>query len=43
VLVGAVIAMTPVGLIVGIVAGGAAAVGMGYGVKEIVGWMYDQW
>ncbi len=43
VLVGAVIAMTPVGLIVGVVAGGAAAVGMDYGVKEIVGWMYDQW
>lgn len=41
VLVGTLIAMTSVGFIVGVFVGGAAAVGVGYGVKEIVGWIYD--
>lgn len=38
-----VIAITPVGLAIGIVAGGAAAVGIDYGVKEVVGGLYDWW
>ena len=41
--IGAVIALTPVGLIIGVVAGGAAAVGVDYAVKDRVGKMYDQW
>lgn len=41
VLIGAVIAVTPVGLAVGIVAGGAAAVGADYAFKDIIGWLYD--
>ncbi|WP_133736931.1 hypothetical protein [Halospina denitrificans] len=36
-----VIAFTPVGLAVGVVAGGAAAVGMDYLVKDWVGGFYD--
>lgn len=41
--IGAVIAFTPVGLAIGVVAGGAAAIGVDYGVKEFVGWAYDEW
>lgn len=40
--IGTVIALTPVGLFVGIVAGGAAAVGADYLVKDFTGWLYDQ-
>ncbi len=42
-IIGTVIALTPVGLAIGIVAGGAAAVGMDYAVKEGVGRAYDWW
>lgn len=41
--IGAVIAFTPVGLAIGIVAGGAAAVGADYLVKDLVGRVYDWW
>lgn len=41
--IGLVIAVTPVGLAIGLVAAGAAAVGMDYAVKEGVGRLYDWW
>ncbi|WP_339806753.1 hypothetical protein, partial [uncultured Marinobacter sp.] len=41
--IGTVIAVTPVGLAIGIVVAGATAVGVDYAVKDFAGWMYDQW
>ena len=41
--IGLIVAVTPVGLAIGIVAGGAAAIGVDYGVKRFVGGIYDRW
>lgn len=41
--IGMVVTFTPMGLAIGIVAAGAAAVGMDYLVKDGVGRMYDWW
>ena len=41
--IGAVMAVTPMGLLFGIVVAGGAAVGADYAVKDIIGRMYDRW
>lgn len=42
IVIGTVMALTPVGLAIGIVAAGAAAVGADYAFKEVLGFVYDQ-